>query len=76
MLPDGEEISSADPAVHARLLELVASEARLEPIPPPSDKDAYRAPRVTKADIRAHFGLAEDERFLTSACFRSARSPN
>ena len=55
-----EEISSADPAVHARL-ELVGSEVRLEPIPPPSDKDAYRAPRVTKADIRAHFGLAEDE---------------
>lgn len=61
MLPDGEEISSADPAVHARLSELVGSEVRLEPIPPPSDKDAYRAPRVTKAEIRAHFGLAEDE---------------
>jgi hypothetical protein len=46
---------------HARLSELVGSEVRLEPIPPPSDKDAYRAPRETKADIRAHFGLAEDE---------------
>ena len=57
VLPDGEEISSADPAVHARLSELVGSEVRLEPIPPPSDKDAYRAPRETKADIRAHFGL-------------------
>src|SRR5215204_7399116 len=41
--------------------ELVGSEVRLESIPPPSDKDAYRAPRETKADIRAHFGLAEDE---------------
>ncbi len=61
VLPDGEEISSADPAVHARLSELVGSEVRLEPIPPSSDKDAYRAPRETKADIRAHFGLAEDE---------------
>ena len=61
VLPDGEEISSADPAVHARLSELVGSEVRLEPIPPPSDKDAYRAPRETKAEIRAHFGLAEDE---------------
>ena len=27
----------------------------------PSDKDAYRAPRETKAEIRAKFGLAEDE---------------
>ena len=61
VLPDGEEISSADPAVHARLSELVGSEVRLEPIPPPSDKDAYRAPRETKADMRAHFGLAEGE---------------
>src|SRR5215203_4109804 len=26
-----------------------------------SFQDAYRAPRETKADIRAHFGLAEDE---------------
>jgi MOSC domain-containing protein len=34
VLPDGEEISSADPAVHARLSELVGSEVRLEPIPP------------------------------------------
>ena len=32
VLPDGEEISSADPAVHARLSELVGSEVRLEPI--------------------------------------------
>ncbi|HZN84936.1 MAG TPA: MOSC domain-containing protein, partial [Mycobacterium sp.] len=61
VLPDGEEISSADPGVHARLSELVGSKVRLEPIPPPSDKDAYRAPRETKADIRSHFGLAEDE---------------
>lgn len=61
LLPDGEEISSADPAVHARLSELVGSEVRLEPTPPPSDKDAYRAPRETKADSRAKFGLAEDE---------------
>jgi hypothetical protein len=61
VLPDGEEISSADPVVHARLSELVGSEVRLEPIPPPSDKDAYRAPRETKAEIRAKFGLTEDE---------------
>ena len=47
--------------MHARLSELVGSEVRLEPIPPPSDKDAYRAPRETKAEIRAAFGLAEDE---------------
>ena len=33
VLPDGEEISSADPAVHARLSELVGGEVRLEPIP-------------------------------------------
>jgi len=61
VLPDGEEVSSADPAVHARLSELLGSEVRLEPLPPPSDRDAYRAPRETKAEIRAAFGLADDE---------------
>jgi hypothetical protein len=74
VLPDGEEISSADPAVHARLSELVGSEVRLEPIPPPSDKDADRAPRETKAEIRAKFGLAEDEPLPDFSGCRSASS--
>jgi uncharacterized protein YcbX len=60
-LPGGLEISSADPDVHARLSELLETEVRLESIPPTTDKDAYRAPRETKAELRAAFGLAEDE---------------
>jgi len=60
-LPGGLDISSADPDVHARLSELLETEVRLESIPPPTDKDAYRAPRETKAGLRAVFGLAEDE---------------
>jgi uncharacterized protein YcbX len=60
-LPGGEEVSSADPQVHARLSDLVGKEVRLEPLPPLSEKDRYRAPRDTKADLRAHFGLADDE---------------
>jgi MOSC domain-containing protein len=60
-LPGGEEISSSDPQVHARLSDVVGREVRLEPLPPVSEKERYRAPRETKATMRAHFGLADDE---------------
>jgi len=60
-LPDGEEVSSSDPQVHARLSELVDKEVRLEPLPRLAEKERYRAPRETKASMRAHFGLADDE---------------
>lgn len=60
-LADGEEVSSSDPRVHARLSELVDREVRLEPLPPLTEKQRYRAARETKASMRAHFGLADDE---------------
>ncbi len=60
-LPDGEEISSADRKVHVQLSELVGREVRLEPLPALTQKERHRAPRETKADLRAKFGLAEDE---------------
>jgi uncharacterized protein YcbX len=60
-LPDGTEVASSDPQVHARLSEVVETEVRLEPLPPPSEKELYRGPKETKAEIRATFGLAEDE---------------
>jgi uncharacterized protein YcbX len=60
-LPDGEEVSSSDPQVHARLSELIDTEVRLEPLPPLTEKELHRAPRETKASMRAYFGLADDE---------------
>jgi uncharacterized protein YcbX len=60
-LPDREELSSSDPRVHARLSELVDREVRLDPLPRLAEKERYRAPRETKASMRAHFGLADDE---------------
>src|SRR5215218_6420844 len=59
--PDGEEAPSSDPRVHARLSDLVGREVRLEPLPPVNEKERYRAPRETKARLRAHFGLADNE---------------
>src|SRR3954464_14520082 len=39
--PDGMELSSADPAIHDRLSDLIGKPARLEPLPPPSGKQGY-----------------------------------
>ncbi len=60
-LPDGDEVSSSDPRVHSRLSRIVGREVRLEPLPPLTEKERHRAPRETKASLRAHFGLADDE---------------
>jgi uncharacterized protein YcbX len=60
-LPDGEELPSADPAIHDRLSELIGKPARLEPLPALSDKKAYRTPQATKADMRRQFLVADDE---------------
>ena len=60
-LPDGTEVSSSDPQVHRRLSELVGTEVQLEPLPPPSEKERYKSPKETKAELRAKLGLAEDE---------------
>jgi uncharacterized protein YcbX len=59
--PDGTEVASSDPAVHDRLSELHQKPARLEPLPSLADKQLYRTPQTTKADIRRQFDLSEDE---------------
>ena len=59
--PDGTELSSSDPGIHERLSEVIGKPARLEPLPPLSDKKAYRTPQATKADLRRQFMVADDE---------------
>lgn len=59
--PDGSELSSSDPAVNARLSELIGKPARLEPLPALSEKGRYRTPQVTKADLRRQFSIADGE---------------
>ena len=60
-LPDGREFSSADPAVHRELSDFVDRDVRLFPLPALSERDKYRAPMATKADLRTIFGLGPDE---------------
>lgn len=59
--PDGSEVASSDRQVHVRLSELIGKPARLEPLPPVSDKRAYRTPQATKADMRRQFLVGEGE---------------
>lgn len=60
-LPDGREVSSADPSVHVLLSEYLDRDVRLRPLPPLADRDSYRAPPATQADLRTIFGVAPDE---------------
>jgi uncharacterized protein YcbX len=59
--PDGEEVSSSDPAIHDRLSEQIGKPARLESLPALSDKRRYRTPQATKADIRRQFAIPDGE---------------
>src|SRR3954447_24577630 len=59
--PDGEEVSSSDPAIHDRLSEQIGKPARLEPLPALSEKRRYRTPQPTKADVRRQFAIPEGE---------------
>jgi hypothetical protein len=68
--PDGREISSSDPAIHDRLSELIGKPARLESLPPLSEKQRYRAPKkVTKADLRRELAVPEGEPILDYSSF-------
>jgi uncharacterized protein len=60
-LPDGSEVSSADPVIHDRLSELIGKPARLESLPALADKQRYRTPQATKADIRRQFAIPDGE---------------
>src|SRR3954454_16595500 len=59
--PDGTEVSSSNPAIHDRLSELIGKPARLESLPALSEKQLYRTPQVTKADMRRQFAIPDDE---------------
>ncbi len=59
--PDGVEMSSADPGIHRALSEYLDRDVELRALPPLSEKDEYRAPMATKADMRTIFGLRPDE---------------
>lgn len=59
--PDGEEMSSADRAVDAKLSQLVGRQVELFPLPPKSDKRGYRGPLLGQADIRRQFDIPDDE---------------
>jgi uncharacterized protein len=59
--PDGGEMSSSDPAINDRLSQLIGRPARLESLPALSEKERYRTPQATKADLRRQFAIADDE---------------
>jgi uncharacterized protein YcbX len=59
--PDGKELSSSDPAIDDRLSELIGKPARLESLPARSEKERYRAPQATKADLRRQFAIPDGE---------------
>jgi uncharacterized protein len=59
--PDGSEVSSSDPAIHDRLSELIGKPARLESLPALSQKQHYRTPQATKADLRRQFAIPDGE---------------
>src|SRR3712207_587600 len=59
--PDGTEVSRADPTIHERLSELIGKPARLESLPALSEKQRYRTPQLTKADMRRQFAIPDGE---------------
>jgi uncharacterized protein YcbX len=59
--PNGDEVSSSDPAIHVRLSEQIGKPARLESLPPLSEKQRYRTPQANKADIRRQFAIPDGE---------------
>lgn len=60
-LPDGREVSSADPGVHRTLSEYLDRDVELRPLPPVADRGQYRGPMATKTDMRTIFGLGPDD---------------
>jgi uncharacterized protein YcbX len=73
--PDGSEVSSADPAIHGRLSELVGRPVRLTALPPAEDTSQHRlSMRQTKAgfsadEVRRDFGLSESEALPDTSVF-------
>jgi uncharacterized protein YcbX len=59
--PDGGEVSSSDPGVHAALSAYLDRDVELRPLPKLDDRKSYRGPLTTKTDLRTIMGLAPDE---------------
>src|SRR3954468_584015 len=59
--PDGSELSSSDPAMDDHLSQLIGKPARLESLPTLSEKQRYRTPQATKADMRRQFAIPDGE---------------
>lgn len=60
-LPDGSELRSDEPDVHARLSAFLGRKVSLCARRPAEDRAHYRAPRPTMADMRLQFGLGPDD---------------
>ncbi|MFN0142511.1 MAG: MOSC domain-containing protein [Mycobacterium sp.] len=59
--PDGQEMSSADPAIHRTLSAYLDTDVELRPLPPMTDREQYRAATATQSDLRTIFGLGPEE---------------
>jgi uncharacterized protein YcbX len=59
--PDGEELRSDDPAIHARLSALTKKHVQLVPLPPREDRAAYRGVFANQADLRRQFDIPEGD---------------
>lgn len=59
--PDGREVSSSDPGVHAMLSEYLDHDVRLRALPPIADRKSYRGAMATQSDLRTIFGLSPDD---------------
>lgn len=60
-LPDGAQVSSEDPEVHARLSTLLGHRVTLCSLRPASDRAHYKGVKSSAADMRADFAIGESE---------------
>lgn len=67
--PNGDELSSDDPAVHLRLTDLAGRDVELRPLPALCDKAGYRGPAPTKADLRRQFDIPDGEPLPNTSMF-------
>lgn len=59
--PDGQEISSLDPAVHLALSSYLDRDVELRPLPPIDERDQYRGTMATATEVRSIFGIDDGE---------------
>ncbi|AXK77818.1 MULTISPECIES: MOSC domain-containing protein [Mycobacteriaceae] len=73
--PDGRELTSDDPGIHAALSELAGRRVRLTALPPVGDTSAHRMKMVDSLDnyrpeqVRKDFGLADGEPLPDTSVF-------